>query len=93
LGIIGIEKHKGIIIFRPVRITHPLRRMRHKLQVEIPSDHTYSLFWAELSRLLGEKNPCCYSGAGTWDPGPAVQHFNHFATKQPQVDETWCFWL
>ena len=62
LGIIGIEKHKGIIIFRPVRITHPLRRMRHKLQVEIPSDHTYSLFWAELSRLLGEKIPVAIVG-------------------------------
>ena len=35
-----------------------------KLQVKTPSDYTYSLFWAELSRLLGEKNPCCYSGAG-----------------------------
>jgi len=40
--------------------------MRCKLQVDTPSGHTYSLFWAELSRLLGEKNPCCYSGAGTY---------------------------
>ena len=33
------------------------RKMQCKLQVETPSDYTYSLFWAELNRLLGEKIP------------------------------------
>ena len=49
--------------------------------VKTPSEYTYLLFWAELSRLLGEKNPCCYSGAGTWDPWSVVKRFNHLATK------------
>ena len=43
---------------------HPLRRMRCKLQVEAPSDYTYSCFWAELSRLLGEKIPVAIVGLG-----------------------------
>ena len=46
---------------------HPLQRKWCKLQAEVPSEYTYSHFRAELSILLGE-NPCCYSGAGTWDP-------------------------
>jgi len=43
-----------------------LRSVQCKLHLQ---EYTYSTFRAELSRLLGEKNPCCYnySGAGTWD--------------------------
>jgi len=36
--------------------------MQCKLQVETPSDHTYSFFWAELSGLLGEKIPVAIVG-------------------------------
>ena len=58
--------------------------MQCKLQVETPSDHTYSLFWAELSRLLGEKKiPVAIVGLEPGTPGSAVQRFNHLATKQP----------
>ena len=62
---------------------HPLRRMWCKLQVETPEDYTYSLFWAELSRLLGEKIPVAIVGLEPGTPGSVVQRFNHLATKQP----------
>ena len=56
-------------------------------EVETPSDHTYSLFWAELSRLLGEKIPVAIVGLEPGTSGSVVQRFNHFslATKQPQL--------
>ena len=53
-----------------------------KLQVETPSAYTYSLFWAELSRLLGEKIPVAIVGLEPGTPGSVVQRFNHLATKQ-----------
>ena len=59
---------------------HPLRRMRCKVQVETPSD---SLFWAELSGLLGEKIPVAIVGLEPGTPGSVVQRFNYLATKQP----------
>jgi len=52
--------------------------------VETPSDHTYSLLWAELSRLLGEKKiPVAIVGLEPGTPGSAVQRFNHFAPSNP----------
>ena len=56
-----------------------------KLQVETPSAYTYSLFWAELSRLLGEKIPVAIVGLEPGTPGPVVQRFTHLATKQPRL--------
>jgi len=41
------------------------------------------LFWAELSRLLGEEIPVAIVGLEPGTPGSVVQHFNHLATKQP----------
>jgi len=58
--------------------------MRCKLQLETPSDYTYSLLWAELSRLLGEKIPAAIVGLEPGTYGCVVRHFNHLATKQPQ---------
>jgi len=55
---------EGKSLFKPgppgMTALHPLRRMQCKLLVETPSDHTYALSWAELSRLLGEKIPDAY---------------------------------
>ena len=51
--------------------------------METHSDHTYSLFWVELSRLLGEKIPVAIVGLEPGTPGSAVQRFNQLATKQP----------
>jgi len=41
--------------------------MRCELQVKTPSEYTYSLFWAELSRLLVEKIPVAIVGLGPGD--------------------------
>ena len=41
---------------------HPLQRVPCKLLVKTPSEYTYSLFWAELSRLLGEQIPVAIVG-------------------------------
>ena len=68
---------------------HPLRRMRCKLQVETPSDYTYLLFWAELSRHRGEKIPVAIVGLEPGTPGSVVQCFNHLATKQPIMLAMW----
>jgi len=50
----GLEK-VARSLFKPgplgPRALHPLRRMRFKLQVKTHSEYTYSLLWAELSRL------------------------------------------
>ena len=54
---------------RDQRLLHPLRRMRCKLLVKTPSEYTYSLFWAELSRLLGEKIPGALVGLEPGTPG------------------------
>jgi len=35
-------------------IFNPIQRWRCRLQVKTPSEYTYSLFWAWLSRLLGK---------------------------------------
>ena len=61
-----------------------------KLQVETPSDYTFSLFWAELSRLLGKKKSLLLRivGLEPETPGSVVQRFNHLATKQPPVQDT-----
>ena len=40
-------------------------------------------FWAELSRLLGEKIPVAIMRLEPWTSGSVVQRFNHLATKQP----------
>jgi len=56
--------------------------MQWILQVKTASDHTYSLFWAELRRLPGEKTPVAIVGPEPGTPGSAVQRFNHLATKQ-----------
>ena len=79
----GLEKAKAFL-YQPFYATalHPLRRMRCKLQVETPEEYTYSLFWAELSRLLGEKIPVAIVGLEPGTLGSVVQHFNHLATKQ-----------
>jgi len=41
-----LEKARAYLNQVPLRLTalHPLQRMRCKLQVETPSDYTYSLF-------------------------------------------------
>ena len=59
--------------------------MQCKLQVETPSEYTYSLIWAELSRLLGEKIPVAIVGLEPGTPGSVVQRFNHLVTKQPSL--------
>ena len=62
---------------------HPLRRMRHKLQAETPSEYTYSHFCVELSRLLCVKIP--FGAIVGLEPGTfwsADQCFNRLATKQ-----------
>jgi len=64
---------------------HPLQRMQYKCQVKTPSEYTFSLFWAELSSLLGEKKiPVAIVEL---EPGTSgsIQRFNHLATKQPQT--------
>jgi len=43
--------------------------MWYKLLVKTPSEYTYSLFWAELSRLLGEKIPVAIVGLEPGTPG------------------------
>jgi len=48
--------------------------------VETPEDFTYSLFWAELSSLLGEKIPVAIVGLKPGTTGSVVQRFNHLAT-------------
>ena len=65
---------------------HPLRKIWCKLQVKRPSEYTYSLIWAELSRLLGEEIPVAIVGLEPWTPGSVVQHFNHLASKQPHLN-------
>ena len=62
--------------------------MRCKLQVETPSANTYSLYWAELSRLLGEKIPVAIVGLEPGTPGPVVQRFNHLATEYAESNMT-----
>jgi len=42
---------------------------QYKLQVKTLSEHTYSHFWAELSRLLGEKIPVVIVGLEPGTPG------------------------
>jgi len=42
---------------------------QYKLQVKTPSEHTYSHFWAELSKLLGEKIPVVIVGLEPGTPG------------------------
>ena len=67
------------------RALHPLQRMWSKLQVKTPSEYTYSLFWAELSRLQcrWEKIPIAIVKLEPVTSGSVVQRFNHLATKQP----------
>ena len=53
----GLEKARAYLNQVPPGPTalHPLQRIWCKLLVKTPSEYTYSLFWAELSRLLGEQ--------------------------------------
>jgi len=48
----GLEKARAYLNQVPLDqwLYIPFRRMRYKLQVDTPSDYTYSLFWAELSK-------------------------------------------
>ena len=59
--------------------------MRRKLEAETPSAYTYSLFWVELSRLLGGKIPVAIVGPEPRTSRSPVQRFDHLATKQPRV--------
>ena len=54
----GLEKARAYLNQVPPdwRLYIPSKGCSVKPQVETPSDYTYSLFWAELSRLLGEKS-------------------------------------
>ena len=86
----GLEKARAYLnLFKPgppgPTALHPLWRMRCKLQVETPSAYTYSLFWAELSGLLGEKIPVAIVGLKPGTPGSVVQRFKHLATKQLEI--------
>jgi len=67
----GLENARSL--FRPSSpgptALHPLRRMWCKLLMKAPSEYTYSLFGAELSRLLGEKIPVAIV---SWNLGPLV---------------------
>ena len=73
-----------------------LNQVPRDRRLYIPSEgcgvNTYSLFWAELSRLLGEKIPVAIVGLEPGTPGSAVQHFNHLATKQQKLD-CWINWI
>ena len=60
-----------------------------KLLVKTPSEYTYSLFWAELSRLLGEKIPVAIVGL---EPGtPGVEYYKVYNTSMlvSQSVDTW----
>ena len=67
----GLEKARAYLNQVPLGLTslYPLQRMWCKLQLKTPSEYAYSLFWAELSRLLhvGEKIPVAIVG---WNLGP-----------------------
>jgi len=84
----GLEK-VARSLFKPgplgLRALHPLWRMRFKLQVKTHSEYTYSLFWAELSRLQcrWEKIPVAIVKLEPVTSGSVVQRFNHLATTQP----------
>ena len=84
---------EGKSLFKPGPLgstaLHPLRRMRCKLQVEAPSDHTYSLFWTELSRLLGENIPVAIVGLEPGTLGSEAQCFSHLATKLFYLEWLW----
>ena len=72
----GLEKARAYLNQVPLGLTslYPLQRMWCKLQLKTPSEYAYSLFWAELSRLLGDKIPVAIVGLEPGTPGSVVQH-------------------
>jgi len=57
--------------FNTMVANEDLEKVRAQVPREATALHPLQWGWcklgAELSRLPGEKNPSCYSGAGTWD--------------------------